>query len=982
LFRQPDASAPPPIPEPPEPPLDEELEWRAAAMRNEQGVIPLGAIYTANVFRRQQLLTLVPLQGTGLNTPSLSHLVPRPATYLSSGSWTSRGPQNAGGRTRSLLIDPNAPTTMYAGSVSGGIWKSTDGGSTWHPQDDFMANLAIMTLAFDPSVVNRSAIYAGTGESLLRGDGVQGAGIFKSTDFGVTWTQLTSTANWPWVPRVAINLAGTIIAAANKGIFVSQDHGVSWLRTFSAADAGFAQSSGGGLVVVFDPNNSQKAIAEVVDWDSVNARWPHKVLYSNNAGAQWNIASLPATLTNYYDHIELAYSPSEPDVIYANASTAAGADGGEIWKSTNGGQSFQRMTTSGVTHCNWGACTIWVSPVSLDSNILIVTGGSVGANGIGGISRSTNGGVTVTSVGTGWGETLSGDAHADQHSIVTSPTFSSLNRQVYICTDGGIFRTDNISTVSFGNGTWIDLNRTYQTAQYHGAAGNSSSGAFIGGTQDDGTLRTTQASTDSALVAGGDGGFAAIDPTDPSYVYGEFQYLDLFRSRNGGTPNTWSFIGRDGGPKPLADAATNNAAFIGPFVLDAHNPNTMIAGGLSVWRSTNVKANVPNWDVIRAPGHGVMLSLAQARTDSNVIWLAEIGRFNTSDPANGTIARTTNGTLSNPSWSVIRTQDSLDGLPPVAATSVYVDPDDSATVYVTFGDFSGHTLWRTTNGNDPTPSWMPAYGSGTTALPPAPARTVVRHPRNSSVLFVGTEVGIYESDDSGQHWTPSPQVGPTDASVYDLRFVYGSDQLLVATHGRGLWTADTASIPNVRPTNLVATAQGTTSVNVTWTAYAGAMSYQLFKSSMGSAFAQVPVTVTTNSYSDTDVVAGRTYLYRVRGVTASGVTDLSNVDLATTVTFTNDNALVGTTVLASHLQEVRDATNMVLTAAGLATISFGTLTPGVTIVHATDITDVRSALKNAYYSIGLAIPAFAEAVTAGTTIIKAGHVQELRNYMK
>lgn len=174
LFRQPDASAPPPIPPTPaepEAPLEEELRWRALAMRDEHGVIPVGAIYLANLFRRQQLLNLVPVSGLSLErrTPTLN-------SFLTSGSWTSRGPQNVGGRTRSLLIDPNNPSTMYAGAVSGGIWKTTDGGATWHPQNDFMANLAIMTMAFDPTVANRSVIYAGTGESVLRVDGVQGAG--------------------------------------------------------------------------------------------------------------------------------------------------------------------------------------------------------------------------------------------------------------------------------------------------------------------------------------------------------------------------------------------------------------------------------------------------------------------------------------------------------------------------------------------------------------------------------------------------------------------------------------------------------------------------------------------------------------------------------------------------------------------------------------------------------------------------------------
>src|SRR5260370_38857655 len=197
LFRQPNASAPAPIqPSEPEAPLDQELAWRSIAMRDEHGVIPIGAIYLANVFRRQQLLNLIPVPLPG--ALSVGPKMPHTMSIVNSGTWTSRGPQNAGGRTRAFLIDPTTPSTMYAGAVSGGMWKSTDSGSTWQFQSNSMANLAIMTMAFDPTVSDRSVIYAGTGERgtspnggpAVRADGIQGAGILKSTDHGVTWNQL------------------------------------------------------------------------------------------------------------------------------------------------------------------------------------------------------------------------------------------------------------------------------------------------------------------------------------------------------------------------------------------------------------------------------------------------------------------------------------------------------------------------------------------------------------------------------------------------------------------------------------------------------------------------------------------------------------------------------------------------------------------------------------------------------------------------
>jgi hypothetical protein len=156
LFRQPDATTPPPIvaPSEPESPLDQGLDWRTIAMRDENGVIPVGAAYLANVFRRQQLSTIVVPVGSLSLHPSPIHAT----SILSPSSWTSRGPQNVGGRTRSLLINPNSPNTMYAGAVDGGVWKTTDSGTTWTQLTDFMSNIAITSIAFDRTVADRSVI--------------------------------------------------------------------------------------------------------------------------------------------------------------------------------------------------------------------------------------------------------------------------------------------------------------------------------------------------------------------------------------------------------------------------------------------------------------------------------------------------------------------------------------------------------------------------------------------------------------------------------------------------------------------------------------------------------------------------------------------------------------------------------------------------------------------------------------------------------
>ena len=119
--------------------------------------------------------------------------VPAPPANDYATPWTQLGPGNIGGRTRSLVIHPTTPTTMWAGAVAGGVWKTTDGGASWAPLDDMMANLAVSSMALD--LTNPNVLYAGTGEGFYNGDVVRGAGIFKSTNGGTTWTQLPSTTS-------------------------------------------------------------------------------------------------------------------------------------------------------------------------------------------------------------------------------------------------------------------------------------------------------------------------------------------------------------------------------------------------------------------------------------------------------------------------------------------------------------------------------------------------------------------------------------------------------------------------------------------------------------------------------------------------------------------------------------------------------------------------------------------------------------------
>jgi hypothetical protein len=273
------------------------------------------------------------------------------------------------------------------------------------------------------------------------------------------------------------------------GIMRSTDAGVTWSNTR------FSHSS---HTVLFHPTDGSKAVAAISEGDPIFEIPRHSALYSTNGGVSWSASTLN-NLPAGFSRIELSFAPSSPNIVYASVDNV---DGGKLWRSTDGGMTYVKVTTSGATGVSTYNNALWVSPT--DAN-LVAAGGAT-------LYRSTDGGATLSSIASGG--TLSQEAHVDMHLLVSDPGFDgAANKRVHVCNDGGVFRTDDITTVSHGSG-WISLNSGYQTTQYYGAAGHAGTGLIVGGTQDNGTLTNQLASSDAILMAGGDGGFCAIDPTD------------------------------------------------------------------------------------------------------------------------------------------------------------------------------------------------------------------------------------------------------------------------------------------------------------------------------------------------------------------------------------------------------------------------------------------------------------------------------------
>jgi hypothetical protein len=699
---------------------DKALEFRKLQLQDENGLIPADGLVKA----AQQIKAMQ------------ANIEDGPVAGIARGTWTWLGPGNVGGRVRSLVIHPTNPNIIWAGSVTGGIWKSTDAGVSWQVLDDFMTNMAVASMIIDPT--NPNVLYAGTGEGFYNLDGLQGAGVFKTTDGGTTWTQLsaTNTSNWYYVNRLAISPDGTtILAATQSGIWRSTDGGTTWSQ----------KSLTETLDINFNPADGTKAVAS----GNNKSAW-----YSTDGGVTWNAATFTAGIsgsTSYIYRIETAYAPSNPSIVYASIDV----NGGEVWKSTDGGVNYAKMGGANYLQSQgWYDNIIWVDPT--DANKLVV----------GGIDlwRSTTGGTSFTKI-SNW-QLVPASAHADQHVIIQDPGFNGTsNAKVYFGNDGGVYRADNVNTVSTTTG-WTELNNNLGITQFYGAAGNPTTGEIIGGTQDNGTLFYTSAGGTEGWTRtyGGDGGFSAADPTDPNYFYGEYVYLNLHRSSNRGASASYIYSG-------ITDAATACANFIAPFILDPNNPNTMLAGGCSLWRSTNVKAATPSWASIKPSGADNISAIAVAPGNSDIIWVG----YN-----NGDVYKTINGTNASPTWT--RVDTTTPTLPNRYVTRITVDKDNNNVVYVTLGGFSPDNIWRTANGGT---NWTDITGSGLTGIPDLPVRSLVINPNNANWLYVGTELGIFTSVDGGANWT-LPHEGPTNTSVDEL-FWLNPTTLIAASYGRGLY---------------------------------------------------------------------------------------------------------------------------------------------------------------------------------------------------
>ncbi|WP_298763101.1 T9SS type A sorting domain-containing protein [uncultured Polaribacter sp.] len=686
-------------------------------------------------------------------------------------NWESRGPKTVSGRVRAMLFDPNDTSNkrVFSGGVSGGIWKNddiTDPNSSWTLVYPEMSNFAISALAADP--LNSPIIYAGTGEGWGNFDAVNGAGIWKSLDGGVTWNVLPSTQEFDYVFDMVVRneggSLGVIYAAtgddsssANRGLFRSIDGGINWTRVSS------------------EPVRDLDIAADNKIWFG-SARGS---IFSSSDGTNFTLSY--TTSLSGRGRVAISTAPSNKDIVYALITSSNRL--GEVVKTTDNGASWVSSETnnSGVIEPEdtgdstvpnddftrgqaWYDLAIRVS--NTDENEVF----------IGGINtfKTINGGGIWFKVSS-WDLNVDSSvdfAHADIHNIIYRPNSDG----ILFSTDGGIFYSDKASLLPFADVEPRNLNFNV-TQYYSGAIDPVNKNVFIGGAQDNGTTAFFETGiSNTTELLGGDGGFSFIDQTAENGTDG--LYFIASTQNN----NYYLYpLGENGARDFVPLILNDNGSFINPADYDDEN-NILYSynGTNSISRAkllpdgedqgsrrgfNGTTDNLENIGLLGGRDITHIRVSSYNKDERTVYFGTSVGNVVTLN-------------ATNDSFSNIRTPE-ITG----AVSCIEIGASDDE-ILLTYSNFGVKSVWYTTDGGE---NWTDIEGN----LPDIPVRWALFNPLNRKQAILATEAGVWKSDDI----TATPVVWEQASNnmgnvrVDMLQYRESDNLILAATHGRGMFTA-------------------------------------------------------------------------------------------------------------------------------------------------------------------------------------------------
>jgi hypothetical protein len=753
---------------------------------------------------------------------SMARPLPTTALSLSATSWTAVGPapiaatgyaggQPFSGKINALAADPNNPNVIYIATSSGGIWKTADGGNTWQPLTDGQSTLFMGAIALAPS--NPSIIYAGTGDTTYSGNAFYGRGVLKSTDGGATWTLLANNffdrraisriVVDPSNPNIVYMSTGAGIVngvGGNVGVWKSTDGGNTWADT-TAGIANINRTWDVFSAILMDPSDSThqtlytavSSPAGQFEGFSTGAG----VYKTINGGGTWTLLAGGMPSGQTVGHIELALSASAPQTVYASivgtgqaGSTAYGSLF-KMMKSTNSGANWSQLSSTpdyfAPEDIGWFATTLAVDP----SNANIVYAGA--ASGPGSFIESRDGGMTWVDISLGSAPSAdtfaNSAAHGDHHAIGFDANGKLLDGD-----DGGIYRLDNPVPP---NVQWTDLNGNLQITQFTGIALDPADPSIaVGGSQDNGTeifngpLGWTQ-------TRGGDGGFVAIDPSQPATIYHTYNWTpstsqtDVFeRSDDGGA--TWT-------SKTTGLTLTDPSSFYPPYEIDPSSSSRIVLATNKVYVTTN---RADNWSAISPvlssntnTYYQETTALAIAPTNGNVIFTAT---------ADGHVFTTSNDGSTWQSRDIPGLSNNYGHIAGLA-----IDPTNSSIVYAVRDQFNNGTttghVFRSADGGQ---NWTDISGN----LPDLPTYAIALD-SSTGAVYIGNDTGVFVLSKLGGTWSRFG-AGLPDVQVVQLQLSPSLGILAAGTHGRGMWEIKTPIHYHLTPSVTSVTAGASFSVTV------------------------------------------------------------------------------------------------------------------------------------------------------------------------
>ena len=771
------------------------------------GFVPKDRLITALNYQKR----LISARGSGINSIT----------------WNERGPNNISGRTRALLIDSKdaSGNTVFAASVSGGIWKTTNFKSiapTWSPVSESMGSLAVCALAQSP--VNKDILYAGTGEGWFNSDALRGNGIWQSLDGGVSWNKLTSTDStgnqhdFDFVQDIVVNNQGYVFAACRSifcnrgGIFRSTNNGATWTRvigTITSACNTSLNTQGTDLEIAANGDIYASAGMNA----SLASQNGH--IFRSNGSNGVNVGNsntwTDITPAGTWQRIEMALAPTNSSVVYALLE-GTGDGIGAIKKSTDFGATW--IDCQIPSWCNQGsASSDFTNGQAFYNLIAQVDPTNENIVVIGGIDlfKSTNGGASWSQI-TQWarnclvGSSQLPTMHPDQHNVLFFP---GTGAELIASNDGGVYYSNN------GGSTWLTttvtnvngVNQTtisqksigYNTIQLYACDVHpSTTDYFLVGSQDNGSLKLTNIGVGIGREAsvGGDGGFCHIDQTNGNLQVISYIYNNFYVSTNGGN----SFVKAN---------FNDNGQFINPSDLDDGKKvlyTAYIRGQLGM--VSNLTGS-PSFSAFNIPELGIR-KISAVKVDPTVsgggtIWIAgqdSSANFSTNSGLAPNLIKLTNANTS----PVAAINISLPVQAGSYVSSIDVDPADGNHILVTLSNYGVTSVFESTNGGT---SFSTIEGN----LPDIPVRWGMFVPAASIIdgttpggILLATEIGVWSTIStagSATMWTP--QNGSLPRVRCDMLRYRSSDGLLaVATHGRGLFTSSLGlvtgipSVPNTK----------------------------------------------------------------------------------------------------------------------------------------------------------------------------------------